>query len=145
MRAPALALPLVQELVKLHQGSIRVDSTVGRGTTFIVRIPFGSAHLPPEQIEPASTQVAPAPRAEAFVSEALRWLPDAGEDSGQPMLRSSPFIGEQRPHVVLADDNADMRQYLGRLLAPSYDVTAVADGKDALARIIHEAGEGAFL
>jgi PAS domain S-box-containing protein len=130
-----IGLAMVQELVKLHQGSISVESTVGRGATFIVRIPFGSAHLPPEQIEPASTQVARAPRAEAFVSEALRWLPDAGEDGGQPVLRSPPAVGEQRPHVVLADDNADMRQYLGRLLAPSYDVTAVADGEDALAAV----------
>src|SRR5271170_2219809 len=128
-----IGLALVEELVKLHQGSISVESTVSRGTTFTVRIPFGSAHLPAEQIGTASTRVVPAPRAEAFVSEALRWLPDAGEDSGPPVLRSPPVVGEQRPDVVLADDNADMRQYLGRLLTPSYDVTAVADGKDALA------------
>jgi PleD family two-component response regulator len=35
--------------------------------------------------------------------------------------------------VILADDNADMREYVGRLLAARYEVVAVADGEAALA------------
>lgn len=46
-----IGLALVQELVKLHGGAIRVDSVVGRGTTFTVTIPKGSGHLPQERIE----------------------------------------------------------------------------------------------
>jgi PAS domain S-box-containing protein len=36
---------------------------------------------------------------------------------------------------VWADDNADMRDYVGRLLGPWYDVEAVADGEAVLAAI----------
>jgi signal transduction histidine kinase len=37
--------------------------------------------------------------------------------------------------VVLADDNADMREYVTRLLTPDFAVEAVADGRAALAAI----------
>jgi signal transduction histidine kinase len=45
-----IGLALVQELVKLHGGTIKVESEVGRGTRFEIAIPFGSKHLPPERI-----------------------------------------------------------------------------------------------
>jgi signal transduction histidine kinase len=41
-----IGLALVQELVKLHGGAVRVKSEVGKGSTFTVSIPTGSAHLP---------------------------------------------------------------------------------------------------
>ncbi len=44
-----IGLALVQELVKLHGGSISVESQLGEGTTFRVAIPKGSGHLPTEQ------------------------------------------------------------------------------------------------
>ncbi|WP_428532676.1 ATP-binding response regulator [Rhodopila sp.] len=47
---------------------------------------------------------------------------------GEPLDRDRP-----RRHVLLADDNADMRDYVGRLLRPHYDVEAVRDGQQALA------------
>jgi signal transduction histidine kinase len=34
-----LGLPLVEALVRLHEGTLHVDSAVGRGTTMIVRLP----------------------------------------------------------------------------------------------------------
>src|SRR4051794_22310309 len=43
---------LVQELVRLPGGSIAAGSAVGEGTTFIVTVPLGSAHLPADQIGP---------------------------------------------------------------------------------------------
>ena len=41
--------------------------------------------------------------------------------------------GADRPRILLADDNADMRDYVSRLLSERYDVTAVPDGMAALA------------
>ncbi len=50
-----IGLALVQELVKLHGATIDVESEPGRGTTFTVRLPFGSAHLPHERVKAPRT------------------------------------------------------------------------------------------
>jgi Histidine kinase-, DNA gyrase B-, and HSP90-like ATPase len=71
-----IGLALVKELIELHKGKVFVESIFGEGTTFIVQVPFGNAHLPQNRVEAPRTQASTATRAEAFVSEALRWLPD---------------------------------------------------------------------
>src|SRR4029078_1642431 len=45
-----IGLALVQELVKLHGGAIRVESEVNKGSAFVVTIPYGHAHLQNELI-----------------------------------------------------------------------------------------------
>ncbi|MDZ8263173.1 ATP-binding protein [Nostoc sp. ChiQUE01b] len=74
-----IGLSLVQELVKRHGGAIAVTSAVDQGTTFTVTIPTGIAHLPADQIWVASTLASTAVTANAFVEEALRWLPEQEE------------------------------------------------------------------
>ena len=128
-----IGLALVQELIKLHQGAIDVVSAEGRGTTFTVHLPFGGAHLPPAQIEGTRTQIPNTTRADAFVSEALRWLPDRAERADDPLVPLPQNPGERRARILVADDNADMGEYLCRVLATRYDVTSVSDGKEALA------------
>jgi PAS domain S-box-containing protein len=131
-----IGLALVQELVRLHGGSISARSRLGEGTTFTIRLPFGKSHLPQEQLGVAAG-TATAGGADAFVQEALRWLPDAQggrEIVGSPDLlpiglRSRTTVGAR---VLVADDNADLRLYLERLLQPFYDVETVADGELAL-------------
>ncbi|MEH2278578.1 MAG: ATP-binding protein [Nostoc sp.] len=71
-----IGLSLVQELVKRHGGAIAVTSAVDQGTTFTVTIPTGIAHLPADQIWVASTLASTAVTANAFVEEALHWLPE---------------------------------------------------------------------
>jgi PAS domain S-box-containing protein len=143
-----IGLALVQELVRLHGGSISAESEVGRGTTFIVTVPLGSAHLPPEQVGGNLTADSTTTGATPFVEEALRWLPDGQEDpdafSELPAIREDdpPFplpTSRQpegdRPRVLVADDNADMRRYVVRLLTGQYSVEAVTDGAAALASV----------
>jgi signal transduction histidine kinase/HPt (histidine-containing phosphotransfer) domain-containing protein len=121
-----IGLSLVQELVKVHGGSIRVDSEVGRGTCFVVEVPAGSAHLPADRLGDGR-QPAAVRGASAFVQEALRWLPGAVEVGEETTTPTAP-----RARVLWADDNADMRSYVARLLGATYDVQAVADGSAAL-------------
>ena len=45
-----IGLALVAELTALHGGTVEVDSRPGAGTTFRVRIPFGSSHLPADLV-----------------------------------------------------------------------------------------------
>ncbi|MGV3494059.1 MAG: ATP-binding protein [Ramlibacter sp.] len=119
-----IGLALVQELARLHGGSARADSREGAGSVFTVTVPAGSAHLDARQVAGPGGLATTAIPAEAYVEEALRWLP--GEAGAAVATAGS------RPRIVLADDNADMRDYIRNLLAGSYEVEAVADGQEAL-------------
>jgi PAS domain S-box-containing protein len=136
-----IGLALVQELVKLHGGTVSVASVMGQGSTFRVAIPLGKAHLDPGRVgkapEVASTSVTPA----AFVEEALRWLPDEPQhdvldrrDDGAFSYRPAAEADrlKEKSRILWADDNADMRAYVRRLLGDRFDVAAVPDGKAAL-------------
>ena len=136
-----IGLALVQELVKLHGGTVEVASTLAQGTLFSVRIGLGAAHLPAERIKMPRALASTATEAQAYVQEALRWLPQTSDDTspGLPATIESAAIQGERfsstagARIILADDNSDMRNYLRELLSPLYAVEAVADGAQALA------------
>ena len=134
-----IGLALVQELARLHGGSVSAESVDGKGSTFRVQIPIGHGHLPQKQIGAERTTASTALGARPFLEEALRWLPDAARDEelvvGDVAPEPAHSRDDERPRIVLADDNADMRDYVRRLLSSRYEVEAVADGAAALAAI----------
>ena len=139
-----IGLALVQELAKLHCGKVRVESELDRGSTFSVTIPLGKDHLPTDRIGAARTIASTGVSAGAYVSEALRWsasTQDISEDVEFASLvstsaaPSSPKRKSRQVSLILvADDNADMRQYLETLLNQRYDVVPCEDGQVAFAR-----------
>jgi signal transduction histidine kinase/CheY-like chemotaxis protein len=129
-----IGLALVRELVKLHGGAVKVSSVEGEGSVFTVSLPRGKEHLPPERINAARTATSTSVGAAPFVSEVLRWLPQFADDEGGANRNETPkreSASEKRFRILLADDNADMRDYVTRLLSDRYDVLAVADGQAA--------------
>ena len=134
-----IGLALVQELVKLHAGFIRVESTFEKGSTFVVSIPFGQNHLASSQLGGARSLTSTAVGAKPFVEEALRWLPDSSNDDDEilshellPVPCPPTSDAGSRPRILIADDNSDMRQYLARLLAEHYEIETVPDGQAAI-------------
>ncbi|HEX5746832.1 MAG TPA: ATP-binding protein [Archangium sp.] len=132
-----IGLALVHELVRMHGGTITATSTAGQGTAFTVRIPAGTAHLPKERVAAGRTRESTALGAAPYVNEALRWLPGAPEvPAVEPSRLSAPvhpvmdIVAGAR--ILLADDNADMREYVGRLLAERWQVETAPDGVAAL-------------
>jgi PAS domain S-box-containing protein len=129
-----IGLALVQELVHLHAGTITVASQEGHGSTFIVHLPFGTAHLAPDHVRDAVPLVSTALGSQAFLEEASRWLAEEAPPPVEtlPPDSGTPGVPGERPRVLLADDNTDMRDYIRQLLEPDYAVEAVADGAAAL-------------
>jgi PAS domain S-box-containing protein len=135
-----IGLALVRELVRMHGGSVSVQSEPGKGTTFVVSIPRGSEHLPRERIR-APRPLASATSAAAYVDEAAGWVgaesllepADAVGPEPDDAAGAGHSGGREPAHILVADDNADMRAYLARLLRPLGTVETVADGRQALA------------
>lgn len=135
-----IGLALVKELVGLHGGEISATSTEGRGTRFTIRLPFGSAHLPADAVLAEAGDGAAPFATDPFVQEALRWLPGEQTAATSAVVTGieesidGPPHGPALPvHVLVADDNADMREYLSRLLlGAGYQVSTVDDGRQAL-------------
>jgi CheY-like chemotaxis protein/anti-sigma regulatory factor (Ser/Thr protein kinase) len=139
-----IGLSLVQELVRQHYGRIRVRSEQGTGTAFTVWIPVSSPDRPRAQMEAgtgADRDVTRAPTASALATAAGRWDTEAaGAELAADIIDDHP--GEDldaalRPrvagaHVLVADDNADMRAYLARLLGDRWRVSTAKNGEEAL-------------
>lgn len=125
-----IGLALVKELVEMHGGTIHACSREGEGSQFIVTLMKGCAHLPKDRINLRTKSVEKDISRNIFVEEALGWLPDK-----ERLTVVSKSEGDRNrgsgARILVADDNADMRHYLSRLLSKRWLVVEASDGEEA--------------
>ena len=128
-----IGLALVDELVRLHGGTITVASTFGEGTTFRVTIPLGAAHVDASQIK--QQQYA------GQISSVDQYLAEIQATIETSTTLRAPMAVEPKSYaarILLADDNRDLRDYVTHLLGSDYDVVGVPNGRKALAALRSE-------
>ncbi|TWR26242.1 response regulator [Mucilaginibacter achroorhodeus] len=138
-----IGLSLVHELVHLHGGDISLTSTEGVGTTFIVKISLGKAHLPQANVIDKAKDIDSSALKGAFLQEAFNLLQVEtqsqfdGDNAKESITTNQDFTDTKDTLILVVDDNADMRGYLKRLLEPYFTIALAVNGKDALQKI-HE-------
>ena len=97
-----IGLALVQELARLHGGSVSAESELGAGSTFTVRVPLDEAA--------AAAAATPTSGAAAYLEEALRWLPDAEDSVGVREAVGAGAAGGRRRRARARADPDRRRQ-----------------------------------
>jgi CheY-like chemotaxis protein len=156
-----IGLALTQELVRLHSGTLDVESAYGQGTTFTISLPLGNSHLPQDQlvrheIDEMGATFTRNTYGQSVVEEAGHWasrnntespgamgraLSTASSDTNSTLaLNSAQWvpISSRGCKILVADDNEDMRRYVKGVLLQFYDVLEAATGQDALAIAVQE-------
>ncbi|MDR1273060.1 MAG: response regulator [Odoribacteraceae bacterium] len=105
-----IGLSLVQLLVDAHGGTIEIDSEPGRFTTFTVTLPREQAGFTPPGEEPLLADDLPA----------------------RAIL---PSRRENKPVVLLVEDNPDMRDFLRQALGDDYVAIEAKNGQEGLAAL----------
>ncbi len=124
-----IGLSLVSELVKLHGGTISVDSQKGEGSTFMVYIPLGKTHLQSDQVREKENAL-PAGLSSLFLEESVAML-----EIEQQELK---IAAHESSTVLIVDDNADMRAHIRTLLGRHYHVVTANNGAEALEIIMQQ-------
>ena len=118
-----IGLALVKSFVELHNGEVKVESEVGKGSDFIVVVPRCQADGVVVEDEAESK--------ESFSDEAaLQYIDDGDKHQG----KVQQVVSEQtdKPTILIIDDNNDIRQYERTLLQDDFFVLEASDGKEGL-------------
>jgi len=117
-----LGLALTSELVALHGGTIEMESTPGEGATFVVQLP-----LVPVARESMGDGERERGRRHLEAGANKRKNVQESEDVGARGRRSE---NGERSTILVVEDNAEMRAYLGEKLGGAYDVLGAPDGEE---------------
>lgn len=114
MGGAGIGLAFTRELVKLMEGDITVESTVGKGTVFKVMLPIVSR--------------APSGAITTIETEKPYF---GGIDNKAPQPAATPKNGH-RPRLLLIEDNFDVAEYIAGCLQDNYQLAFARNGQEGL-------------
>ena len=128
-----IGLSLVKAYVDMHQGTIDVTSQPGKGTSFIVSLPDTQPGYDPSK----DVQTTPRIEDKSLVDDNYVSV-DIDANAATERITNAEDFDNERPLVLIIDDNNGMRAYLRSILKDKYNVSEAADGKQGLEKACRE-------
>lgn len=123
-----IGLALVKELVEAHNGSIKVDSELGQGTSISVLLPIVGEVDTVELDSHANEEIV-----------AMELMSLTAQETNDKIAQSNEVIDDSSKHSVLViEDNPDMRQYIVSSIGDDYQVLTANDGEAGLELAVKE-------
>jgi signal transduction histidine kinase/ligand-binding sensor domain-containing protein/CheY-like chemotaxis protein/AraC-like DNA-binding protein len=114
-----IGLSITNEFVKMHKGTIEVESEEGCGAVFTVKLPFVPMEIPIETAGESSIIIAEN-RDVTTLADQVQGSAVNGMSTGRAGL----------PTILLVEDNDDFRSYLKESLCINFNVVEAANGKE---------------
>ncbi len=134
-----IGLALVKELAELQKGKVSVESEEGKGTVFTVRLPYLRAPDAESVSNHAIAQGRTAPATTGATVSSQEWLSNLYRraeffpgGTSSPNSPTQTARSEQKPTLLVADDEPDMLRFLGSQLERHYNVVFVVNGQQAV-------------
>jgi signal transduction histidine kinase/ligand-binding sensor domain-containing protein/DNA-binding response OmpR family regulator len=134
MTGTGIGLALARQFAERHGGQLTVVSSVGEGTTFELRLPFGQQHLQPEDIQEEAPAEMPAL---ALLSQGSETSP-APLDVELPLPATETDSSGRLPRLLVVEDHEDVRQYLRELFESEYEVNTAVDGLEGWDKVLSQ-------
>ncbi len=125
-----LGLSLTRDLVYLHRGTIKCNSTEGEGTTFIIELPIAKEAFAMSQIDEKNKIQIKAPTSNILDLTDTKFTTPT-------TIRSVETTDEDAYRVLIVEDNEELRMLMKQLLQTKYHILTASNGKEAL-KIIHK-------
>lgn len=127
-----IGLALVKEIAELHGGDVSVRSRYGVGSSFIVRIPLGIAHLSEATIDEKEAE-GPGTAAAAVMRTLEAPNHTVGVDEANRAAQRG--FDPEKPLVLYVEDDKDLRDHVATVLCDDCNVFLAADGADGLDKV----------
>lgn len=126
-----IGLALANELTRLMQGQIRVESEWTKGSTFFLQFP--AKETAPENAGASGTGSEFSKEAIMPLTDTVKMSNQQNENRQQTTSSGHPTgPDESAPHILIVEDNPDIQQMLHDLLANQYHCKIANDGREAL-------------
>ncbi len=113
-----IGLSITREFIKMHGGTITVDSEPGQGSTFTIQLPLTPVIKTIETQQPEQDIISPAPESLDETNNTV------------PAVIPETTAGTKLPLLLLVEDNEDFRFYLKDNLRHYYKILEASNGKE---------------